>query len=80
MNPYQQKKRWKYLLLAFAVVIASGSLFYTNYLVKNIARAERTRAQVWALSMKQLLSSDDNDFLHYVLCCSRQLDRTGHCC
>ncbi|RVU00381.1 HAMP domain-containing histidine kinase [Mucilaginibacter limnophilus] len=66
MNPYQQKRRWKYFLLAFAVVIASGSLLYTKYLVKNIADSERTRAQVWALSMKQVFASDDNDFLNYV--------------
>lgn len=66
MNPYQQKRRWKYLLLAFAVVIASGSLLYTKYLVKNIAESERTRAQVWALSMRQIFLSDDNDFLNYV--------------
>src|ERR1700735_3594910 len=66
MNPYQQKKRWKYSLLPFATVIASGSLLYTNYLVRNIARSERTRAQVWAMSMKQELASDDNDFLNYV--------------
>ncbi|MEO6149410.1 MAG: sensor histidine kinase, partial [Mucilaginibacter sp.] len=66
MNPYQQKRRWKYSLLAFAVVIASGSLLYTNYLVKNIANSERTRAQVWALSMKQVFASDDNEFLNYV--------------
>ena len=65
MNPYQQKKRWKYLLLAFAVVIASGSLLYTSYLVRHIAASERTRAEVWALSMKQLLQSDDDDFLSY---------------
>ena len=66
MNPYQQNKRWKYILLAFAVVIASGSLLYTRYLVRNIAKSERTRAQVWAMSMKQVLASDDNDFLNYV--------------
>ncbi|WP_462267242.1 sensor histidine kinase [Mucilaginibacter sp.] len=65
MNPYQQNKRWKYILLAFALIIASGSLLYTKYLVKNIARSERTRAQVWALTMKQLLSSDDNDYLNF---------------
>ncbi len=53
-------------MLTFAVVIASGSLLYTNYLVRNIARSERTRAQVWAMSMKQILASDDNDFLNYV--------------
>jgi len=66
MNPYQQKKRWKYSLLAFAVVIATGSLLYTSYLVRNIARSERTRAQIWAMSIKQIITSDDNDFLPYV--------------
>ncbi len=53
-------------MLAFAVIIASGSLFYTNYLARNIAKSERTRAQVWAMSMKQVISADDNDFLPYV--------------
>ncbi|MEO6633091.1 MAG: HAMP domain-containing sensor histidine kinase [Mucilaginibacter sp.] len=67
MNPYQQKKRWKYSLLTFAVVIASGSLLYTSYLARNIARSERTRAEVWALSMKHLLMADDDDFLGYVV-------------
>jgi two-component system, sporulation sensor kinase D len=66
MNPYQQKRAWKYVLIAFALVIASGSLFYTSYLVRNIAKSERTRAQVWAMSMKQIITSDDNDFLPYV--------------
>jgi K+-sensing histidine kinase KdpD len=66
MNPYEQRKRWKYLLLAFAVIIAGGSLLYTKYLVNNLVRAERTRAQIWALSMKQVFSSDDDDNLNYV--------------
>ena len=67
MNPYQQKRRWKYFLLAFAVVIASGSLFFKSYLVRKISQSERTRAQVWALSMKQLVNTYDNDFLSYVI-------------
>lgn len=66
INAYQNKKRWKYILLTFAVIIASGSLIYTKYLVINIARSERTRAQVWAMSMKQVISADDNEFLPYV--------------
>jgi two-component system, sporulation sensor kinase D len=65
-NPYQSKKRWKYLLLFFAVIIAGSSLLYTNYLVKNIARSERTRAQVWAQTMKQVLNTVDEDHLNYV--------------
>lgn len=66
VNPYEHKRRWNSLLLVFAAIIASGSLFYTNYLVKNIAKAEHTRAEIWARSMQQVLSSDDNDFLNYV--------------
>lgn len=54
-------------MLAFAVVIASGSLLYTDYLVKNIAKSERRRAEVWAMSMKQILASDDSDFLNYAV-------------
>jgi two-component system, sporulation sensor kinase D len=67
LSPHQQKQRWKYSLIAFAVVIVCGSLFYTNYLVKNITKAERTRAQVWAMSMKQITTSDDNDNFNYAL-------------
>jgi len=66
MNPYERKRRWKYLLLAFAVVIAIGSLLYTRYLVRGIAKSERTRAQIWALSMKQSLAADDNDSFNYI--------------
>ncbi|MFD2147765.1 sensor histidine kinase [Mucilaginibacter antarcticus] len=66
MNAYQNKRLWKYILLAFALIIASGSLFYTNYLARNIAKSERTRAQIWSLSIRQVVSTDDNDFLPYV--------------
>jgi len=67
LNPHQQKKRWKYSLIAFAIVIVSGSLFYTSYLVRNISRSERTRAQIWAMSQIQMVTADDNDFLPYVI-------------
>src|ERR1700743_2335285 len=66
MNPYQQRKRWKYSLLAFAVVIASGSLFYTGYLVKSIKKSEHTRAKIGPISKNQIPAADDNDFLQYV--------------
>ncbi|MEO8885924.1 MAG: HAMP domain-containing sensor histidine kinase [Mucilaginibacter sp.] len=66
MNAYQNKRLWKYILLTLAVIIASGSLLYTNYLVRKIAESEHTRAQLWALSLKQSIISDDKDFA-YVL-------------
>jgi len=62
MNPYEQKRRWKFLLLAFAIIIAGTSIWYSNYLVKGIAVSERTRAEVWALSNQKIIEiSDIND-------------------
>lgn len=68
MNTYQEKRRWKFLLLAFAIVIAGSSLWYTNYLVQNISTAERTRAEVWAKSTKNIIDMPDiNDqFITYI--------------
>jgi two-component system, sporulation sensor kinase D len=65
MNPYQQKKRWKYLLLFFAAIIAAGSLLYTRYLVIGLSEAEHSRAEVWALTVKQMISSPYNDLSYY---------------
>jgi len=45
-EPVPTKKRWKYSLLTFAVGNCQCSLLYTQYLVRNIAKSERTRAQV----------------------------------
>lgn len=62
MNPYAKKRFSKFLLLTFALIIAGTSLWYTNYLVKKISAAERTRAEVWALSNKKILEiADVND-------------------
>jgi len=62
MNPYEQKRRWKFLLLAFALVIGAVSIWYSNYLVKGISAAERTRAEVWAISNKKIFEiTDIND-------------------
>ncbi|MFM6977041.1 MAG: sensor histidine kinase [Sphingobacteriaceae bacterium] len=62
MNPQAQNQNGKFLLLAFALLIAGASLWYTNYLVRNISIAERTRAEVWALSNKKILEiADVND-------------------
>lgn len=59
MNPYDRKRRWKFILLAFAITIAGASLWYTTYLVKNISKAERTRAEVWATATRNIIAMPD---------------------
>jgi len=68
MNPYDRKRRWKFILLAFAVVIAGASVWYTDYLVKNISKAERTRAELWAKSTRNIIAMPDvnDEFITFI--------------
>lgn len=60
--PYQyNQQRWKFMLLIFAAIIGLSSLVYTNYLVRNLSESERTKAEVWAMTMSALMSLPDVD-------------------
>jgi two-component sensor histidine kinase len=45
---YKRKQKWKLILLAIALIIISGSLWYTNILVKKISTEERKKVELWA--------------------------------
>jgi len=47
-NIYNRKRHWKLLLLLSAIVIIAFSLWYSNVLVKKIARDERMKIRTWA--------------------------------
>ncbi len=62
MNPYQyNQQRWKFTLLIFAALIAAASLLYTNYLVRNLSKSERTKAEVFAMSTRSIITMPDVD-------------------
>src|SRR3546814_5331685 len=62
MNPYQyNQQRWKFALLIFAALIAAASLLYTNFLVRNLSKSERTKAEVWAMSTRSIITMPDVD-------------------
>jgi len=65
---YNTKQRWKFFLFLFAALIAAASLFYTNYLVKSLSKSERTKAEVWAMSTRSIMTMPDVDdqFISYV--------------
>ncbi|MCX6235330.1 MAG: HAMP domain-containing sensor histidine kinase [Bacteroidetes bacterium] len=48
MSIYKQKKRWKILLFIIAVLIVTGSLWYSNIMVRKIAEKERQNISIWA--------------------------------
>lgn len=70
MNPYlyNSKQAWKILLLIFAAVIGIASLLYSNYLVKSLSKSERTKAEVWAMSTRSIMTMPDVDdeFISFV--------------
>ena len=43
MDIYSKKQKWKFLLLAFAIIIGFSSLFVTNKLVKELKTEERKK-------------------------------------
>lgn len=45
---YSRKRHWKIVLLIMAIIIIGFSLWYSNLLVKKIARDERTKIHTWA--------------------------------
>lgn len=62
MKPYIYNKQiWKLILLLIALMIGIASLLYTNYLVKSLSASERSKAQVWAMSTKSIITMPDID-------------------
>ena len=59
MNPYDRKRRWKFILIVFALIIVGTSVWYTDYLVRNISTVERTRAELWARSTRNIIAMPD---------------------
>ena len=56
MNIYSKKQRWKLLLAGAAIIIITGSLWYTNVLVQKIADEERSKVQLWAEAIQNKAS------------------------
>ncbi len=53
MDIYTQKKRSKILLFILALVIIGVSIYYTNYLVRQFAKQERSNVRLWAAAVQR---------------------------
>jgi len=60
MNPYEKKRRWKFLLLIFAILIGIASVFYTDSFVKKMEREEAVQFRLWVrVQERAMLLMDD---------------------
>ncbi|WP_219222857.1 sensor histidine kinase [Pedobacter antarcticus] len=63
MNPYEKKRRWKFFLLFFAIVIGTASVIYTDFFVKKMEREEKISFQLYVKVTEQsLVMYDDERF------------------
>lgn len=64
MRAYDQKRYWKFIIIAAAALIGGISLLYTRSLVKSLAVQEDNKIKLWANATKQLIKSEgDINFL-----------------
>lgn len=52
MNIYAKKRQWKLFLLAAALAIVAGSMWYTNIIVNKVAKEEKKNIRIWADAIK----------------------------
>ena len=55
---------WRTWLALIAILIVSGTIFYSNYLTKKIAADERRKVNIWAESLKIRSTSNDEAALN----------------
>ncbi|TKC58024.1 HAMP domain-containing histidine kinase [Pedobacter hiemivivus] len=61
MNPYEKKRRWKFFLLVFAIVIGTASVVYSDFFVKKMEREEQLQFQLYIKVTEQSLAMYDDD-------------------
>ncbi|MBK5271509.1 MAG: HAMP domain-containing histidine kinase [Bacteroidia bacterium] len=56
---FQQLLNWRTVLAAVAILIVSGTVFYSQYLAKKIAKDERQKVEQWIEAGKFVINSPD---------------------
>lgn len=64
-NIYDSRRIWKMVLLAVSLILVAVFIYFSNNLVKDLAKQERERMQIWADATRELVTSNDAnvDFL-----------------
>jgi len=60
-NIYDSRRIWKLSLLAMSLVLVAVFIYFSNALVKDLAKQERERMEIWADATRELITSSDTD-------------------
>ena len=68
MSIYLKKQQWKLGLFALAILIALSSLWFTDNLVKSLAKEERKKMELWAEATREIadIDSEVTDFTFFL--------------
>jgi len=53
MNLYSKKQYWKIVLLLAALLIASGTIWYTSYIASKVQKEERQKVKLWSKTIRK---------------------------
>ena len=57
---FPQWLNWKIVLTCIAIVLVSGTIFYSQYVSGKIAREERKNVEAWVEAQRTILNSSDS--------------------
>ncbi len=60
----QQWVNWRTLLAVVAICIVSGTIFYSDYLSKKIAREEKQKVETWVEAQRTIINATDQTSLN----------------
>lgn len=61
------KSLYRYLFIIIAIFIAIGSLIFSNILVKDLSKEERTKIEIWAEATKEAASDIESPNMNLIL-------------
>jgi len=70
MNIYEQKNRWKMILLITLLLIIIASVLYTNYLARKLAHEERKKMELLADVYRRIQNptgNQDASFMFHII-------------
>ena len=74
-NIYDSRRIWKMVLLAVSLLLVAVFIYFSNTLVKDLAKQERERMEIWADATRELTTSaeTDVDFLLRIIQANRNI-------
>ena len=60
-NIYDSRRIWKMVLLAVSLILVVVFIYFSNTLVKDLAKQERERMEIWADATRELTTSTETD-------------------